>query len=723
MDGLSSLNWRWRHLAAPIILLVSVAMGRGASSAPIEDLALSGRVVEGETRKPIAGAEVSLGAYDRWGEPRKPEQIVTSDADGRFTLRLRPDRQGERRPNVVVRVRHRDYIARMSQPRSVAVLREDAARGIKPFFDTIELERGEEYRLRVVTPDNESADGVTIYLSGNQNSILSGSFYDDCQVTSDAGGRARVRRLKSSAIYVQASSTQFAPTVHQFNGTDRKRYPGGILPHDLGTLILSRGEAISGRVVGLDGLPIAGVPVQVQHPQTGSRREACSDASGTFRLDRLAPGGYIVTANGHHEIDGPKPGFAYPIKPAFVQLGSGSAGATVELKEVRSVAVHARFVDAKGRPARGCPVTIYGQILPTLDPVPAGAIALLKRAEDEEVVLFERAEAAAWPGFHRLLGPIVGDRARQAQQKMAFQWSVEAEPDADGRVVVRVPKGLSNASIHARDESGAMLYTVHPKPDAQQIVGYAALGVLNEDPAPTEFVALRAASLTVRVVTEDGGRTPEELNVQANIHAKGQNWGGSSGERGADGVYQLTGMVPNQPYYVQVNANGYLPAWVEGVTLPEGGSRDLTLTLSRIPEAAKVGDLAPPILVTTLDGKARSLADYQGRFVLATVWSTRQTPNAMTKIKAIRERYGADERLATLGLNYEFDRETIEAHVKERKIDWPQARLGAEFSRIGALYGCKRYPNSFLIGPDGAIVALNLAENEIEAAVAKALKK
>ena len=159
------------------------------------------------------------------------------------------------------------------------------------------------------------------------------------------------------------------------------------------------------------------------------------------------------------------------------------------------------------------------------------------------------------------------------------------------------------------------------------------------------------------------------------------------------------------------------------MTLPEGGSRDLTLTLSRTPEAAKVGDLAPPILVTTLDGKARSLADYQGRFLLATVWSTRQTPNAMTKIKAIRERYGADERLATLGLNYEFDRETIEAHVKERKIDWPQARLGAEFPRIVALYGCKHYPNSFLIGPDGAIVALNLSETEIEAAVAKALKK
>ena len=355
--------------------------------------------------------------------------------------------------------------------------------------------------------------------------------------------------MKSSVIYVQASSTRFAPTVHQFNGTDRKRYPGGTLPHDLGTLILSRGETISGHVVGLDGLPIAGVPVQVQHPQTGGRREACSDASGTFRLDRLAPGGYIVTATGHHEIDGPKPGFAYPIKPAFVQLGSGSAGATVEMKEVRSVAVHARFVDAKGRPARGCPVTIHGQILPPPAPAPVAAAAgALFQVPEGEAMILDQVEAAAWPGFHRLVGAILGNPARQAQRNTALQWSIEAEPDADGRVVVRVPKGLSNASIHARDESGAMLYTTHPKPDAQRFVGYATLGVLKEDPAPTEFVALLSASLTVRILTEDGGRTPEELNIQANIHAKGQYWGGSSGERGADGVYHLTGMVPNQPY-------------------------------------------------------------------------------------------------------------------------------------------------------------------------------
>ena len=235
--------------------------------------------------------------------------------------------------------------------------------------------------------------------------------------------------------------------------------------------------------------------------------------------------------------------------------------------------------------------------------------------------------------------------------------------------------------------------------------------------------ALAGPCTTVRVLTENGTKTPEGTNVHANIYAKGRYWGGRSGQCGADGVTQLTGLVPDQPYFVQCNATGYLPAWVEGVTLPEGGSRDLTLTLSRVPEAAKVGDLAPPVLVTTLDGKARSLADYQGRFLLVTVWSTQQTPQAMTKIKAIRERFGADERLATLGLNYEFDREAIEAHVKGQKIDWPQARLGAEFSRVVALYGVKHYPNSFLIGPDGMIVALNLAENEVEAAVANALKK
>lgn len=718
-NGAAGRAGGWWLVALPVILLAFTATGRDLEPTPIEDLALSGRVVEFESRKPIAGAEVSLGANDLWGVPLKPDEVATSDADGRFTLRIRPDREGERRPAVIVRVRHRDHIARQSLQHTVAELRQEAARGAQPFFDSIEMERGEEYRIRVVTPEDEPAAGVVMRLNSDRYSTISSLFYDDFRGTSDAAGRVRIRMLKPSVINGYTFSERFAQVAYTFNSNDRRRYPGGALPNDLGTIILSRGQSISGRVVDLDGRPIAGVHVQIPIPQSGVR-EAHSDASGAFRIDALAPGGYMISANSRHTIGRPEPGFAYPIGPEYVQFDSGGEGATVELKEVRSVAVAARFVDAKGRPVPGCPVAIYGQI-----PAARAAAAVRIPGDFAEAELALLEDPAARPGLNAPFRAIFGNLARRAQvrQNMQLQWSMQVETDSEGRAVARVPKGLINASIRAHDPSGSMLFMTRPKADSQAMVGFVQLGVLNEDPAPIEFLALRPARLTVRILMEEGGMMPEDINVQARNLTKGRNRGGCSGQRGADGLHRVAGLVPDQPYSVYANANGFLPAWAEGVSLPEGGSRELTLTLSRTPVAAKVGDLAPQILVATLDGEARSLADYQGRFVLVTIWSARQTPDAATKMKAIRDRFRGDDRLALLGLSYDSDREVIEALVKERKVDWPQARMGSDSSRIVAVYGCTNYPNSFLIGPDGMIVALNLGEDAVEAAVAKALKK
>jgi Carboxypeptidase regulatory-like domain/Thioredoxin-like len=700
MDTLIGSNLR---LAA--VLAFVVAAGHGGLAGAGDDLALPGRVVELESRKPIAGAEITLGGNDPWGQRLKPEQVVTSDADGRFTLRLRPDRDGERRPALVIRVHHEGYIGRISQPKSAASLRAEAARGAPPFFQSVELTRGEEYRATVVTPDDEPAEGALFGFWNGTSSLNSPYFYDDYQAKADARGRVRVRMVKSPWLNLTATSEQYVALTHQINAQqDRKRYPNGVIPNDLGKLILTRGETISGRVVDLAGKPMAGVSIQAQSPETGSTRSARTDASGAFRLVGLRAGGYNVGARSVGSDDGPRPEIMHPIGPKFVRPTAGGGEVTVELKEVPSVAVEARIVDSKGLPARGL-VSIYGQLPP--DPKAAAPRPNFKQL------------LATWRG-----APLQNEFDVAIFQRNISPWQLVVEADATGRVVARVPRGISNAQMYTRNDFGEIAYVPRAKSGTEPPVqANVALGDLKEDSPVVEFVAYRCASVNVRVVSEDGSPPPEAASVMAQLFTKGRNWSNLQAERGSDGVYRITGLVPGQPYAIAVNANAYLPIRLEDVTLPEGGSRELTLSLSRMPAPAKVGDLAPPILVTTTDGKARSLADYQGRFLLITVWSARNTPIAMTQVKRVREKFAGDDNLAFLGLSYDLDREALEDYVKKEKVDWPQARLGPEFNRFQAVYGLSTFPCFILIGPDGSIVATNLAEPGIDAALAKALKK
>ena len=59
----------------------------------------------------------------------------------------------------------------------------------------------------------------------------------------------------------------------------------------------------------------------------------------------------------------------------------------------------------------------------------------------------------------------------------------------------------------------------------------------------------------------------------------------------------------------------------------------------------------------------------------------------MAKIKLIRDKYAADGKLALLGLSYDADDETLDRFLKKEQIDWPQARMGSDFSRLQAVYG------------------------------------
>jgi beta-lactamase regulating signal transducer with metallopeptidase domain/thiol-disulfide isomerase/thioredoxin len=138
----------------------------------------------------------------------------------------------------------------------------------------------------------------------------------------------------------------------------------------------------------------------------------------------------------------------------------------------------------------------------------------------------------------------------------------------------------------------------------------------------------------------------------------------------------------------------------------------------------KIGDEAPPFEATTLDGKPLQLSDYRGKYVLLYVWSSlcnaclADNPN----LKELSDAFGKDERFVLIGLSTETNVEDAKKYTAERQLPGIQGHLpdgGSGF--FGAGYVTQGPTLTFLIGPNGSLLATDLDSGDIKSALARAL--
>jgi len=91
----------------------------------------------------------------------------------------------------------------------------------------------------------------------------------------------------------------------------------------------------------------------------------------------------------------------------------------------------------------------------------------------------------------------------------------------------------------------------------------------------------------------------------------------------------------------------------------------------------------------------------------------------MRKIKAD---YGRNEHFAMVSLSLDEKEADVRRYMKLAKIDWPQACVGVDSDAVRA-YGATAIPATFLIGPDGKILARDLRGAELETAIKAAMGK
>jgi peroxiredoxin len=141
-------------------------------------------------------------------------------------------------------------------------------------------------------------------------------------------------------------------------------------------------------------------------------------------------------------------------------------------------------------------------------------------------------------------------------------------------------------------------------------------------------------------------------------------------------------------------------------------------------EKVQVGSVAPDFTLPDVDGNPVSLSSFRGKYVLVDFWAAwcpdcrKENPN----IVAAWEKY-KDKNFAVLGVSLDRKRDQWLAAIEKDNLTWTQiSDLKYWDSEAAVLYCIRWIPMSFLIDPEGKIVAIGLEGEELHNKLEELLK-
>ncbi len=302
--------------------------------------------------------------------------------------------------------------------------------------------------------------------------------------------------------------------------------------------------------------------------------------------------------------------------------------------------------------------------------------------------------------------------------------------DADGRflfprlmpgrydIVRRVPNGVRRIALvnmATLDVVAGQSYDLKIGGSGRPVTGRLAL------PANVPWMVRKAA---IEPSTATG--KPVQLGVQLSVDGRFR------AENIKPGDYRLRVSIHEPPSLDQCGWGRLIGEFSRAFTVPPipGTVSDDPLDLGTLEPASlnahplHIGDAAPGFTVKTLDGKDLALADLKGKFVLLDFWATWCAPcvGEIPNLKAVHDAFAADPRFAMVSLSLDDQSTDVRFFIDAQKLNWTQGFLGPE-SPIATAYDATAIPATFLIGPDGKILAKDLRGERLKTAIAEALKR
>jgi cytochrome c biogenesis protein CcmG/thiol:disulfide interchange protein DsbE len=130
-----------------------------------------------------------------------------------------------------------------------------------------------------------------------------------------------------------------------------------------------------------------------------------------------------------------------------------------------------------------------------------------------------------------------------------------------------------------------------------------------------------------------------------------------------------------------------------------------TSATSRVTESPLIGRQVPAVAATTIDGEPFDLASLRGRWVIINFFATWCTPcrEEHPDLVAFDERHQRIGDARVVGIIFDDDVDAIRQFREEEGGTWPM--LDDPEGSLAVAFGVARVPESFLIAPNGTVVA------------------
>jgi len=142
----------------------------------------------------------------------------------------------------------------------------------------------------------------------------------------------------------------------------------------------------------------------------------------------------------------------------------------------------------------------------------------------------------------------------------------------------------------------------------------------------------------------------------------------------------------------------------------------------RIARQELIGQPAPRLAASDVDGKRLDIADYAGKVVLVDFWATTCAP-CIAEFPNLKQLYkeNHEKGFEIVGVSFDDGPDTVQAYVARAKLPWRMVMDESSEGVVSQRFKTKTIPALFLVDRKGAIAQVDVRGNDLRGVVAKLL--